>query len=123
MQTIKVHKLMWLATNIWEKTFEENNYKCFRRIKYFNYNRGYEFWRLACAGYDLPCGPICSQRYDEANGFVDYLTMLNERDGGIGGVKIKVEECETGYKAEKGVECCESYRGKNPWFIHQTLQG
>jgi hypothetical protein len=26
--------------------------------------------------------------------------MLNERDGGIGGVKIAVEECETGYKKD-----------------------
>ena len=24
------------------------------------------------------------------NGFSDYLTLLNERDGGIGGVKIKI---------------------------------
>ena len=24
------------------------------------------------------------------NGFADYLTLLNERDGGIGGVKIKI---------------------------------
>ena len=39
--------------------------------------------------------------------------MLNERDGGIGGVKVKAEECETGYKAQVGVECYESYRGKN----------
>jgi branched-chain amino acid transport system substrate-binding protein len=31
-----------------------------------------------------------------ANGMHDYLEMLNERDGGIGGVKIAVEECETG---------------------------
>ena len=32
-----------------------------------------------------------------ANGMHDYLDMLNERDGGIGGVKLVVEECETGY--------------------------
>ena len=35
----------------------------------------------------------------------DYLNMLNERDGGIGGVKLVVEECETEYDAKKGVEC------------------
>ena len=35
----------------------------------------------------------------------DYLSMLNERDGGIGGVKLNVEECETGYDTKKGVEC------------------
>ena len=31
--------------------------------------------------------------------------MLNERDGGIGGVKLVVEECETGYDTKKGLEC------------------
>ena len=57
-------------------------------------------------------GPFAANGTMNANGFVDYLTMLNERDGGIGGVKIKVEECETGYKAEKGVECYESTKGE-----------
>ena len=49
-----------------------------------------------------------------ANGLVDYFTMLNERDGGIGGVKLIVEECETGYDTKKGVECYESVKSKNP---------
>jgi branched-chain amino acid transport system substrate-binding protein len=31
-----------------------------------------------------------------ANGTADYYTMLNARDGGINGVKIIYEECETG---------------------------
>jgi len=37
--------------------------------------------------------------------------MLNERDGGINGVKVVVEECETAYNAQKGVECYESTKG------------
>ena len=62
-----------------------------------------------------------------ANGMHDYLTMLNERDGGIGGVKIAVEECETGYDAQKGVECYEGTKGKgalvyNPYSTGITLQ-
>ncbi len=62
-----------------------------------------------------------------ANGMHDYLTMLNERDGGIGGIKITIEECETGYKASKGVECYESTKGKgalvyNPYSTGITLQ-
>ena len=62
-----------------------------------------------------------------ANGFADYLNMLNERDGGIGGIKIKVEECETGYNAQKGVECYEATKGKgalvyNPLSTGITLQ-
>jgi branched-chain amino acid transport system substrate-binding protein len=41
------------------------------------------------------------------NGFSDYLTLLNERDGGIGGVKIKITPCETSYDNKLGVECYE----------------
>jgi branched-chain amino acid transport system substrate-binding protein len=47
-----------------------------------------------------------------ANGGVDYLALLNERDGGINGVKISFEECETGYATDKGVECYERLKGK-----------
>jgi len=49
-----------------------------------------------------------------ANGAADYITMLNERDGGIGGVKLVMEECETGYATDKGVECYERLKGKGP---------
>ncbi len=49
-----------------------------------------------------------------ANGFVDYLNLVNERDGGINGVKIVYEECETGYATDKGVECYERLKGKGP---------
>jgi len=42
-----------------------------------------------------------------ANGKQDYLKMINARDGGINGVKITFEECETGYATDKGVECYE----------------
>jgi branched-chain amino acid transport system substrate-binding protein len=41
------------------------------------------------------------------NGFSDYLTLLNERDGGIGGVKVKIAACETSYDNKLGVECYE----------------
>jgi branched-chain amino acid transport system substrate-binding protein len=47
-----------------------------------------------------------------ANGFVDYLKLTNER-GGINGVKISYEECETGYATDRGVECYERLKGKN----------
>ncbi|MBW0158552.1 ABC transporter substrate-binding protein [Sedimentimonas flavescens] len=46
-----------------------------------------------------------------ADGFNDYFTLLNERDGGIGGEKVVVPECETAYNTEKGVECYESTKG------------
>jgi branched-chain amino acid transport system substrate-binding protein len=62
-----------------------------------------------------------------ADGMHDYLEMLNQRDGGIGGVKIAIEECETGYDAQKGVECYDSTKGKgalvyNPYSTGITLQ-
>ena len=59
-------------------------------------------------------GPFAANGTMGANAITDYFTMLNERDGGIGGLKVNPEECETGYNAQKGVECYESYRGKNP---------
>ena len=49
-----------------------------------------------------------------ANGFVDYLKLVNARDGGINGVKITFEECETGYATDRGVECYERLKGKGP---------
>ena len=48
-----------------------------------------------------------------ADGYCGLLhTMVNERDGGIGGIRAmtKVVECETAYNTEKGVECYESYQ-------------
>ncbi len=49
-----------------------------------------------------------------ANGTADFFEMLNARDGGINGVKISYEECETGYATDKGVECYERLKGKGP---------
>ena len=42
-----------------------------------------------------------------ANGFRDYWTLINKRDGGINGVMISWEECEFGYGTAPGVECYE----------------
>src|SRR5512134_2689378 len=41
-----------------------------------------------------------------ANGYVDYLKLVNAQ-GGINGVKITYEECETGYDTARSVECYE----------------
>jgi branched-chain amino acid transport system substrate-binding protein len=72
-------------------------------------------------------GPFAGSGIPIANGMHDYLLMLNERDGGIGGVKINIEECETGYDTKKGVECYEAVKAKkpvimNPWSTGTTLQ-
>src|SRR5215813_4510402 len=37
-----------------------------------------------------------------ANGIADYYTLINQRDGGINGVKIVFEECDTGYATDRG---------------------
>ncbi|MDO8319392.1 ABC transporter substrate-binding protein [Rhodoferax sp.] len=47
-----------------------------------------------------------------ANGYADYLKLVNAR-GGINGVKIIYEECETGYATDRGVECYERLKGKH----------
>jgi len=57
-------------------------------------------------------GPYAPNGIPYADGFSDYMTMLNERDGGIGGEKINVVECETAYNTEKGVECYEQTKGQ-----------
>ena len=57
-------------------------------------------------------GPYAPNGVPFANGVADYWTMINERDGGINGVKIVFEECETGYATDKGVECYERLKGK-----------
>ena len=49
-----------------------------------------------------------------ADGVADYINMINARDGGINGVKITFEECETGYATDRGVECYERLKGKGP---------
>lgn len=49
-----------------------------------------------------------------ADGFVDYLKLINERDGGVNGIKIAYEECETGYATDRGVECYERLKSKKP---------
>jgi branched-chain amino acid transport system substrate-binding protein len=46
-----------------------------------------------------------------ANGYADYLKLVNVR-GGINGVKIVYEECETAYDTARGVECYERLKGK-----------
>ena len=47
-----------------------------------------------------------------ADGKQDYLKLVNARDGGVNGVKLTYEECETAYDAAKGVECYERLKSK-----------
>ncbi|SPH24179.1 hypothetical protein DEA8626_03228 [Defluviimonas aquaemixtae] len=65
-------------------------------------------------------GPYAPGGIPFADGYADYFTLLNERDGGIGGEKIVVSECETAYNTEKGVECYEATKGTGA-LIYQPL--
>lgn len=56
-----------------------------------------------------------------ANGYVDYLKLINARDGGINGVKLTFEECDTAYATDRGVECYERLKGKGSGSIFQPL--
>ena len=71
-------------------------------------------------------GPFAATGIPLMNGQADYMNMLNARDGGIGGVPVNFEECETGYSTEKGVECYERTKDKalvtQPWSTGITLQ-
>jgi branched-chain amino acid transport system substrate-binding protein len=68
-------------------------------------------------------GPFAGSGIPIADGMRDYLNMLNERDGGINGVKLIIEECETGYDTKKGVECYEAVKGKNPVMVNPYSTG
>jgi branched-chain amino acid transport system substrate-binding protein len=56
-----------------------------------------------------------------ANGYADYFKLINARDGGINGVKITTEECDTAYATDRGVECYERLKGKANGAIFQPL--
>src|SRR3989442_6578835 len=56
-------------------------------------------------------GPYAPSGIPIANGFVDYFSLINERDGGINGIKAKWQECETQYDTKQGVECYEKLKG------------
>jgi len=57
-------------------------------------------------------GPVAPNATPWANGHNDYMALVNAR-GGINGVKTLVEECETAYATDRGVECYERLKGKH----------
>jgi len=71
-------------------------------------------------------GPFAATGTPIMNGQRDYMMMINERDGGVNGVKLDYDECETGYNTEKGVECYEKTKANaivtQPWSTGITLQ-
>jgi len=55
-----------------------------------------------------------------ANGYVDYLKLVNAQ-GGINGVTITYEECETAYDTAKSVECYERLKSRPNAAVFQPL--
>ncbi|TIT51075.1 MAG: ABC transporter permease [Mesorhizobium sp.] len=63
-------------------------------------------------------GPYAAGGTGFFGGFIDYLNLINIRDGGVNGVKLTWDECETQYEVERGVECYErqkSHAGAAAW--------
>jgi len=67
-------------------------------------------------------GPYAPNGTQWANGFVDYLKLVNTK-GGINNVKISFEECETGYDTARSVECYERLKSKKPSFVQPLSTG
>ncbi len=57
-------------------------------------------------------GPYAAGGSGFFGGVIDYFNLVNV-NGGINGVKISWEECETEYNASRGVECYERLKTKN----------
>ena len=51
-------------------------------------------------------GPYAAGGSGIYGGWIDYMTLVNEK-GGVNGVKLTWEECETEYNNARGVECYE----------------
>ena len=68
-------------------------------------------------------GPYAAGGIPYADGYADYFTLLNERDGGIGGVAARIVECETGYNTEKGVECYEATKDQGALVYNPLSTG
>lgn len=59
-------------------------------------------------------GPYAVGGIPSADGFIDYFKLVNARDGGVGGVAITWEECETAYKPDRFIECYERLKNRGP---------
>ena len=66
-------------------------------------------------------GPYSVNGAPFANGFSDYLALLNARDGGIEGARVETEECEFQYKTDKGVECYERLKANGQLLAYSPL--
>src|SRR6266704_3694136 len=59
-------------------------------------------------------GPYAAGGSGIFGGLIDYVNMINARDGGVNGVKLTYEKCETEYNNARGVECYERTKKRGP---------
>jgi len=80
-------------------------------------------YELVIPTLDYRTGPYAPNGIPFANGFTDWMNLLNERDGGIEGVPIKLVPCETAYNTKQGVECYENTKNVKPSgaLVYQPL--
>ena len=57
-------------------------------------------------------GPFAPSGIPAANASRDFAKLIEKRDGGINGVRLVFEECETQYNTKLGIECYEKLKGK-----------
>lgn len=55
-------------------------------------------------------GPYAPSGIPQWGGIRDYFNYINEVKGGVDGVKIFVQECETAYTVERAFECYERFK-------------
>lgn len=58
-------------------------------------------------------GPYAAGGTGFFGGFIDYLNLINSRDGGVNGVKLTWDEGETQYEVEKGIEVYERLKDRS----------
>lgn len=75
---------------------------------------------LVFVGLEYRTGPYAPNGIAFADGYNDYFTLINERDGGIEGQPIRFVACETAYNTERGVECYENTKAEQP-LVYQPL--
>jgi len=70
-------------------------------------------------------GPYGNNGISVFGAWIDYMKLINAK-GGINGVKLAWEECETEYNNARGVECYERLKGKSPTkgsIVHPVSTG
>ena len=81
---------------------------------------------LSIANMSFRTGPYAALGAPLMDGQRDYMLMLNERDGGLNGITLNYDECETGFNTEKGVECYGKSKATSlviqPWSPGITLE-